>query len=180
VLVICLISVLLIVLWYNETGIQPIDNEVPPLVAPVVLKMSGFAEKVKNNENWFSRPFFAFWKGYQICLRVYAGGNGDGKGTHLSAYIFLMKGPHDDELAESGLWPLRGTFTIELLNQLGDYDHHSVTVTFYDDDHIGRVVNGERAATGWGIPKAISLEDILHRGKYLKNNLLYYRISYRA
>ena len=27
-----------------------------------------------------------------------------------------MKGPYDDELE----WPLRGTFTIELLNQIND------------------------------------------------------------
>ena len=35
-----------------------------------------------------------------------------------------MKGPHDDKLEQSGHWPLRGTFTIELLNQLNDSDHH--------------------------------------------------------
>ena len=39
-----------------------------------------------------------------MCLRIAADGNGDGENTHLSAFLFLMKGPHDDELT----WPLRG------------------------------------------------------------------------
>ena len=66
-----------------------------------------------------------------MCLRVDAAGNGDGKGTHVSVYLYLMKGPHDDELEQSGHWPLKGTFTIELLNQLNDSDHHICMVQFH-------------------------------------------------
>ena len=29
-------------------------------------------------------PFFAFEGGYQMCLKAYATGNGDGKGIHCS------------------------------------------------------------------------------------------------
>ena len=38
-----------------------------------------------------------------------------------------MKGPYDDKLEQS---QLRGTFTIELLNQLYNSDHHSSVVKF--------------------------------------------------
>ena len=64
-------------------------------------------------------------------LHVKAAGVGIGKGTHVSAFLDLTLGSHDDELEQSGQWPLRGTFTIELLNQLNDSDHHSHMVQFY-------------------------------------------------
>ena len=87
--------------------------------------MVGFANLKHNKEQWYSKPFLAFNEGYQVCLRVYADGFGDGKGTHVSVFLHLMKGAHDDELEQSGHWPLRGTFTVELLNQLSDKDYHS-------------------------------------------------------
>ena len=65
-------------------------------------------------------------------MQVYAAGYGDGEGTHVSVFLHLMKGPHDDKLEQSGHWPLRGTFTIELLNQLNDSDHYSHIVLFHD------------------------------------------------
>ena len=43
-----------------------------------------------------------------MCLKVYANGVGSGEGTHVSLYLYLMKGPYDDKLEQSGHWPLRG------------------------------------------------------------------------
>ena len=40
---------------------------------------------------------------------------------------YLMKAPNDDKLEQL---QLRGTFTIELLNQLNDSDHYRSTVKF--------------------------------------------------
>ena len=45
-----------------------------------------------------------------MCLIVDAAGYGDGEGTHVSVFLYLLKGPHDDKLEQSGHWPLRGTF----------------------------------------------------------------------
>jgi len=100
-------------------------SEVSDQVSPAILRMSDFAKKIESKEEWFSNSFFAFKEGYQMCLRVFATGTGKGEGTHVSVYLHLMKGPHDDKLKQSRHWPLRGTFTIELLNQLNDSDHHS-------------------------------------------------------
>ena len=49
---------------------------------------------------------------------------------HLLVCLHLMKGPHDDKLEQLGHWPLRGTFIIELLNQLNDSDHYSRMLQF--------------------------------------------------
>ena len=60
-----------------------------------------------------------------MCLMVYVSGDGNGAGTHVSIYLFLMRGPYDDELQRLDRWPLRGVFTIILLNQCG-YGNHSI------------------------------------------------------
>ena len=123
-----------------------ISDEISHQVAPaVILKMSDFGKRKQNKEQWYSKPFFAFLQGYQMCLSVYADGIDDGEGTHVSVYLYLMKGPHDDELERWGYWPLSGTFTIEVLNQLNDNDHYSHEVTFSPSmasDAINRVVDG--------------------------------------
>ena len=66
-----------------------------------------------------------------MCLKVRVGGYDDGEGTIVSVYLCLMKVPYDDKLEQSGHWPLRGTFTIELLNQLNDSDHYSRMIQFH-------------------------------------------------
>ena len=62
-------------------------------VAPVIVQMPLFTKKVIDKEVWNSRPFFAFEKGYQMYLKIHAGGVGNGEGTHVSIYLGLMKGP---------------------------------------------------------------------------------------
>jgi len=71
------------------------------LVAPVFVKMSGFTNKVMNREIWCSNPFFAFEEGYQACLKVYATAYDD-ESTRVSVYLYLMKGPFDNKLEQSG------------------------------------------------------------------------------
>ncbi|XP_065903421.1 TNF receptor-associated factor 4-like [Dysidea avara] len=77
------------------------------LACPVILKVPEFTRK-KTYNKLYSNSFYSHKKGYKMCLCVYPVGNGEGKGTDLSVALFLMKGPHDDELT----WPLRGKFEI--------------------------------------------------------------------
>ena len=149
-------------------------------VVPVIVKMSSFTKKVIDKEEWHSNPFFAFGGGYQMCLQVDAAGYGDGEGTHISVYLHVMKGPHDDKLEQSGHWPLRGTFTVELLNQLNDSDHYSRMIQFHHErcsECTNRVSTGIKA-TGWGIPQFISHDILFHRSKYYRSDSLLFRISF--
>ena len=104
-------------------------------VCPVILK---FIMKFDTNN-----------KGYKVCLEVYPADCETGKGTHLSCYIVLMKGPHDDNLS----WPLRDKFEMTLLNQISDGHHRSISVDYGNSSHInsGRVTKGDKA-TGISIP----------------------------
>ena len=90
---------------------------------PVILKMSQF-NKQKTFE-WYSDSFYTHNKGYKMSLRVDAAGVLDGKDTHLSVFLYLMKGSHDDQL----IWPLREKFEL-MLNQLSNGEHYSDTLTY--------------------------------------------------
>ena len=151
---------------------------------PVIIMMKGYKDKKDSTTEWFSDPFYTHSKGYKMCLCVDAGGDVNVKGTHLSVYLFLMKGPHDDELT----WPLRGKFEIELLNQIRDSHHHSMTLDYGDDDEnvpvdcSNRVIECEKAE-GWGEPKFISnknLHKITPTCQYLKADCLFFKVNFVA
>jgi len=157
------------------------DTEPPYQVAPVTFKVTKFTQWLKNKRSWYSSPFFAFEGGYQMCLKVDVGGYGDGEGTHVSATLHLMKGPHDDKLEESGDWPLKGTFTIQLLNQLNDSDYYSDKATFmtYLCSNCASRVEENDMAIGWVI-QLISHDTLLHHSNsgYVKDDTLYFRVIY--
>ena len=117
-----------------------------------------------------------------MCLRVHANGGGEGAGTHVSVYVYLMRGEHDDKLT----WPFRGDITIQLVNQNEDQDHVENIVHFTDEngaaaDRIsGRVTSGERAKCGWGFATLIShptLESTAGTKQYLKNDCLKFSVT---
>ena len=82
-----------------------------------------------------------------------------------------MKGPHDDELQQLGQRPMKGTFTIELLNHIRDIWNHSCDVNFSTancSNCTNRVVEGNRASNGWGCYQFIPY-DTLSADGYFKN-----------
>ena len=145
-------------------------------IYPVTIKMEEYNNKKDNKVIWYSESFYTNNKGYKMCLRVDSAGNGNGKGTHLSLYLYLMKGPHDDELT----WPLKGKFEIKLLNQIGDSEHHSKTMTYDDDDNVNRVMEGDRATDSWGYAKYFFNENLYKTTpsvQYLKDDCLFFQVT---
>ena len=145
---------------------------------PVTIMMTEYKDKKDNTIEWFSDPFYTHNKGYKICLCVDAGGNDTVKGTHLSVFLCLMKGPHDDELT----WPLKGEFEVKLLNQIGNNEHYSMTLNYDDedisDDCSNRVMECEKAES-WGQPKFISnknLHKVTPKCRYLKDDCLFFQV----
>ena len=122
-------------------------------------KLKDFAVHKSSKKWWYSPAFYTNKGGYKLCLGVMAGGNGDGAGSHVSAYIYRMKGENDDGF----VWPFRGHVTFELLNQLEDNSHMKRTVPFefYKSNQFNsRVVKGERSDQGWGFNRLVS-HDVL-------------------
>ena len=114
-----------------------------------------------------------------MCLCVDACGHGDGKGTHLSAYLHLMKGSHDVELT----WPLRGKIEIKLLNQISDCEHRLKVVTYEGDTKrnsaygVTQVDQNER---GWGYTYFLCnqiLRGTTPTCQYLKDDCLFFQVT---
>ena len=146
---------------------------------PITIKMSECNGKKKDKVEWYSEPFYTNNKGHKMGLRVDTAGFGDGKGTHLSMFLFLLKGPHDNELT----WPLRGMFEIKLLNQISDSEHHSMTLPYDDNtphNYTTRVTDGNRSEDAWGYHRYISNEDlnkITPICQYLKDDCLFFQVT---
>ena len=149
---------------------------------PWVIKMEGFQEKKEKNEQWFGDPVYSHFGGYKMCLNVDANGDNYGKGTHVSVYVYLMRGDNDDNLK----WPFKGIIRVSLLNQLEYWQHHTMELWSPDDDvskdTSGRVAEGERADSGWGHEQFISHKKLNCRSnkkcQYLKDDTIFFRVDY--
>jgi len=100
--------------WYNTIKTTAVlFSSGNQIVTPVIIKMSEYADEEQTMNDWFSASFYSHHKGYKLCLNVQAAGFGKGNTTHTSVWVYLMRGPYDDQLA----WPLRGHF-VTLVNQI--------------------------------------------------------------
>ena len=115
--------------------------------------------------------------GYQMCIELYPNGSGDGKGTHVSVFTCLMRGPYDDHLK----WPFRGEITVQIVNQAGDHSHVEKTIPYNNETRkvsAGRVVDMERGG-GWGF-HFLTLTDLHYNAakktQYLKDDIIIVRV----
>ncbi len=146
----------------------------------LTFKVNSFKKKRLSNFQFVSPAFRTSESGYKMCIRVYANGYDEAKGTHITVFAYLMKGENDDSLS----WPFTGTVTIELLNQLEDDNHCKTTLTYLAEAGVSqRVVDGERGR-GWGYHDFISHTELdykfLTNCQYLKDDTLIFRVSAEA
>ena len=134
-----------------------------------------------DTQYWFSDPVYSYFGGYKMRLNVVANGYGEGEGTHVSVYIYLLQGENDDNLA----WPFRGTIKVSLLNQLEDRQHLTMKLWSPDsdtsEDASGRLIGRKRAGTGIGQPYFISHQDLGCHGdknqQFLRDDTLFFRVD---
>ena len=169
--------------WRGELGELDshlnIRKQCPLTVFPVKLMLTNYEEMKRSNGEWYSPPFYTHQQGYKMCLRVYANGYGEGKGTHVSVFAYLMRGEFDDHLK----WPFRGHVVIQLCNQLQDKYHCGYTIDFSEATAarvISRVTSAERAGVGRGCSTLIPHNDLnfnpTNNCRYLKNDCLHFQI----
>ena len=146
---------------------------------PAEFTMKDFERHKRDNELWCSQPFYTHLHGYKLYLRVDAHGHSDGKGTHISAVMYLMQGEFDDHLR----WPFQGSVYFQLLNQLQDRNHHGDMFDFgiATAPHINRVTAGDIAPLGYGEAKFIAhsklgRDRVLNR-QFLKDDCLRFRVT---
>ena len=144
------------------------------------LSLRGFPIDFKvNYASEEEEAFYTHPHGYRMFLGVDPMGFGDGKGTHVSVFTCLMKGPFDDHLK----WPFRGEITIQIVNQDGDHDHVERTIPYNDktaDSIAGRVTGNKEKAVGQGYQEFLAHTDLgynaARRTQYLEDDIIIVRV----
>lgn len=98
-------------------GSSPTSPELISTDGILVWKVENFSKlmrdaKAGKRRSIYSPAFSTHTFGYHLCVRLYPDGDGIGKGSHLSLFIALAKGPYDDVLP----WPFRQKITFSLLD----------------------------------------------------------------
>ena len=137
----------------------------------LIFKLTEYQKKKDNNEITESPSFYTSPEGYHVCLIVNANGEGNGKQTHVSVFVKILEGEHDDTLK----WPFTGTYVFELLNQLEDKNHYTSTI------NIGNEHKANVGVLGWGYTEFILHSILSHdpfiNTQYLKDDTLYFRVT---
>ena len=115
---------------------------------PTQVIMPRFSQHKRDDDRWYSQPFYSQPGGYKLCLCVVANGEGSCRGTHVSASIFLMKGENDHQLQ----WPFEHVVKYGILNWKRNQNHVISTSDFKNARTIckERVISQERAGRGPG------------------------------
>ena len=175
----------------QETQIETLAAQVHQLAAmlqvftpPPVFTMTNFKQHKKDDDQWFSPPFYSHIGGYKMCISVKANGSDIGKGTHVAVYLHMMAGEYDDNLK----WPFRGEVAVQLLNQKGNENHHEkalVEAADYSFQHfiecVARVEETQERGLAWGHDTFITHGGLAYNAgkdcQYLKNDCLKFQVN---
>ena len=154
-------------LWQQVMTIQHISFQW------ILFVFSGFSAHQLSNKPWLSPPFCTPENRYNFKLLVYPNGIGPGSGNHLSVYVCLAAGEHDEKLN----WPFIGSVTVQLQDRSGRY-HVEKTSTFSGDDPkiCAKVTDGEMCDSGPGHTHFIPLPELTKGDMYLDQDELVFRI----
>ena len=163
----------------------PLLHLTPSWQDPLISTQSGaqftiseYSKRKQFNNQYYSPPFTTSPQGHTLCLVVYANGFGDGEGSHLSIYAYIMKGQHDDRLQ----WPFTGTIIFELLNWLEDKKHYTKTLpicTRHEFDRVTEGIYGNNFGSTWFISHS-SLTSSTTNTQYLYQDCIRVRVQARA
>ena len=125
---------------------------------------------LNKRTSFFSPAFFTSASGYMCCGRVYMNGDGAAKGTNISLFFVVMKGPYD----ALQKWPFNKKVTLMLLNQDGKDDHAE---SFSPDPNSTSFQRPKRDMNpSCGSPFFYSLTTLGKDG-YLKDDTIFLRIK---
>ncbi len=139
----------------------------------ITFKLTNYQHKKDHNEEYVSPSLYSP-SGYHMDLRVHVNGIESGKNTHMSVFINILKGKNDDTLK----WPFRGQIYVDLLNQLQNEYHDSITLTYDDhEDFYQERDNNVRSSLGYYCFLLHSHLNQTPNGVFLQDDALYFRIS---
>ena len=142
--------------------------------------MTEFKKHKQVDDAWFSEPFYTHLYGHKMCLMVNAKGWYTARGTHVSAYVCLMRGQFDEDLK----WPFCGKITVQMINHRNENQHCTNTADFSRaiSSKNGRVTKQETVNDrryGWHdfIPHSELGYDPAKNRQFLKDDCLHFRVT---
>ena len=151
-----------------------------PSPLPLTFTINKVSQLRQSDKWWYSRPFYSHVQGYKFGMFVFCNGVLDGKGTHMSVFLYLVRGEYDNDLD----WPFRGNVTIHLLNQRSDRQHYQKVIRFTDDTPTAvcnRVIDAEMAKEGNGPTQFISQGDLTYNQEkdteFIRDDCLKIRVA---
>lgn len=128
----------------------------------------------KEKEKLCSPPFYTGQYGYKLRAEAFLNGLGQGKGSHLSLYVVIMKGEYDAILP----WPFKQNVDFVLMDQDDDVNNRQNKVWKLscerNSDYFKRP--NKSKSLGFGCPKFVSLET-LRTKNYIKDQTLFIKIE---
>ena len=168
-------------LQHSSLEYHPLNNPSPSVfLPPPAFTMTNFKQHRKDEDRWFSPPFYSHIGGYKMCISVDANGS-TGKGTHISVFLHIMRGEYDDTLK----WPFHGEVTVQLLNQRRNANHHEKPIVEASDCNsttcFAQVQGVKQHGSGWGYRKFIPHEELAYNAskdcQYLMSNCLKFQVN---
>ena len=155
-------------LIYKEVQIKALASGKKFTILPKLFVMDRFSYHKSAKDSWFSPPFYSHLGGFKLCLRVDANGKTTGIGTHMSMYVFLMRGEFDNYL----VWPLN--FDIRIL-VVKDYTQRKFSQTIISFRNTNRALTNNTAQFPVsGYDKYLPHTEL---NGYLHNDSLYFIVS---
>ena len=145
---------------------------------PCKLTMSSYFKHKASRDEWFSPPFYSRPGGYKLCLKVNTNGDRDGTGSHVSVYVYLMRGENDDRL----VWPFQATLKIQLVNHK---KHNRSKIVEFDQKAAirgiaDRITDDDTKDLGWGFSRFVShrrVEEVTDHTQYLLDGSLMFIVA---
>ena len=159
---------------FAECQVKIAQLEAQLVCPPCKLTMNGYTYHKSSKDEWFSPPFYDRPGGYKFCLKVGV----NGTGSHVSVYVYLMKGLNDDRL----VWPFQGSIEIQLVNQK---KHNKSVVIEFDKKaasrgRADRAVMEDTSDLGCGLNQFVShhrVEKVTDRSQYITDDCLTFIIA---
>lgn len=124
-----------------------------------------------GREHFLYSDAFESWKyGYKLRCLVALGGDGRGKGSHLSVFIQILPGTYDEILP----WPFSNRIVFTLVNQTKEKDDIIIELIPSGEDEYHRPKHGPGSSRGF--KKFAKLKEI-EQGGYLRNDKIFMKVG---
>lgn len=133
-------------------------------------RVTQYLKKRHMNRVCMSRPFYTSTNGYRMVIKIDTNCNLHAHGRYVSVLARVIKGSSDRELP----WPVTGSVSFVLLNQLEDRNHFGRT--YYMSRSENTVVGRDRGFFDFITQSGLAF-DLVKNTQYLKNDTLFFRVS---